>query len=141
MSFTAFTAIVGSLLPPPAPLGNPREFLLERYFAQHEFTANHLLCCSDVAPLTLKEVLELSSGDDEALGLWENLSLGYTESQGHPLLLKEIAATYESGAIAPEHVLTVVPQEGILLTVEALVGAGDEVIVTWPAYQSLFGWT
>jgi hypothetical protein len=39
------------------------------------------------------------------------LSLGYTESDGHPALRKEIAGLYES--VRPEEVLVLVPQEAI----------------------------
>ena len=35
-------------------------FELERFFAIHEFSAPHLLCCSDCAPLTVDEVLALA---------------------------------------------------------------------------------
>ena len=41
----------------PVAVGESLEpFKLERYFALHEFTAPHLLCCSDAEPLTLPEV-------------------------------------------------------------------------------------
>ncbi len=62
-------------------------FHLERYFAKHEFSAPYMLSASDVESLKMRELLELA--DNETLALWENLALGYTESQGHPLLLKE----------------------------------------------------
>ena len=116
---------------------NPRPFLLERYFGIHEFTAKVLLSSSDVESLSVREVLELSSGDAEAMALWNDLSLGYTESQGHPLLLREIAATYNS-QIDTSHILEIAPEEGIFIAMSAIVAAGDNVVVTWPAYQSLF---
>ena len=34
-----------------------RPFALERYFAEHEFSAEFLLCSSDVEPYALREVL------------------------------------------------------------------------------------
>jgi hypothetical protein len=37
----------------------------QRFFAQHEFSAPHLLCCSDCEPLTLKELLAIA--DDDSL--------------------------------------------------------------------------
>lgn len=67
-------------------------FRLERFFARYECAVPHLLCASDCEPLTLPELLALA--DDEARALWERLSLGYTESQGHSLLRQEIAALY-----------------------------------------------
>jgi len=52
----------------------PREFRLERFFAKHEFATTHLLCCSDVQPMSMRALLELA--DAETLLLWENLGLG-----------------------------------------------------------------
>jgi hypothetical protein len=63
-------------------------FALERFFARWEFEAPFLMCCSDCEPLSMKEVLDLA--DDELRELWSSLRLGYTETAGHSLLLKEI---------------------------------------------------
>lgn len=109
-------------------------FKLERYFAQHEFKARYLLSASDCESLALADLLALA--DPEALRLWENLGLGYTESQGHPLLREEIARQYRR--IAAEDVLVAAPEEAIFIAMSALLGVGDQVIVTWPAYQSLY---
>ena len=54
-----------------------------------QFTTPHLLCSSDCEPQRLRELLR--HADAESLRLWEELSLGYTESQGLPLLRAEIA--------------------------------------------------
>ena len=64
------------------------DFRLERYFAQHEFTAKYLLSSSDCDGYELNYVLENAS--IEELKLWENLKLGYTESEGIPLLREAI---------------------------------------------------
>lgn len=106
-------------------------FLLERWFAQHEFSAPHLLSPSDCETWTLAELLALA--DAEGRSLWEGLALGYTESEGHPLLLEEIRGLYEG---AP-HALEVVPVEGVFLAISALLEPGDEVVATAPAYQAL----
>ena len=118
----------------------PRPFKLERYFGIHEFTAKVLLSSSDVESLSVKELLKICSdaNDSTSLSQWENLSLGYTESQGHPDLLNEIAAHYAGGLVRPQHVLEVAPEEGILVAMSTLVCAADTVVVTWPAYQSLY---
>lgn len=42
---------------------------------------------------------------------WENLTLGYTEADGDPILRKEIAKLYES--VSEEHVTVMIPQEAI----------------------------
>ncbi len=108
-------------------------FKLERFFAEHEFNVRHLLSASDCESLSLPELLALA--DPEMLDLWERLSLGYTESQGHPLLRAEVARQYRQ--ISPENVLIAAPEEAIFIAMNALLTPGDEVVVTWPAYQSL----
>ena len=111
------------------------DFTLERYFAQWEFAAKHLLCASDIEGFQMSELLALA--DTETRGLWKGLRLGYTESTGHPLLRREIAATYET--IEPDDVLTFAgAEEAIFCLMNVLVGPGDHVIVTWPGYQSLY---
>lgn len=111
-----------------------KPFELERYFAKYEFTAPYLLSCSDCEPLTLKEVLSLS--DSQTLRMWNNLWLGYTNSQGHPQLREEVSKLYTK--IKPQEVLIVAPQEGILIAMNVLLEKGNHVIVTYPGYQSLY---
>eukprot|EP01043_Picozoa_sp_COSAG02_P085744 COSAG02_NODE_23330_length_722_cov_0.914928_1_plen_129_part_10 len=82
----------------------------------------------------MSELLTMS--DPETLALWEGLSLGYTESQGHPKLVAEIASMYET--IAPDEVLCVVPEEGIFIAMTCLLGPGDHVVCVAPCYQSLY---
>jgi aspartate/methionine/tyrosine aminotransferase len=109
-------------------------FKLERWFAQYEFSAPHQLCNSDCEALSMSELLAMS--DPESLSLWESLSLGYTESQGLPALVSEIAGMYET--VAPEEVLCIVPEEGIYITMSTLLQPGDHVVVVAPSYQSLY---
>jgi aspartate/methionine/tyrosine aminotransferase len=109
-------------------------FQLERYFAKYEFSARYLLSSSDCESLTMQEMLGMA--DRESLDMWEQLKLGYTESWGHPVLREEISRVYQS--ITPPGVLTVVPEEGIYLTMRALLKPGDHVICTFPGYQSLY---
>ena len=111
------------------------EFTLERYFARWEFAVEHVLCASDVEGYPMADLLELA--DDEARGLWDGLRLGYTESTGHPLLRREIAALYET--IDPDEVLTFAgAEEAVFCLLNVLLGPGDHAIVTWPGYQSLY---
>ena len=111
------------------------EFALERYFARWEFTAEHLLCASDVQGVPMADLLALA--DDETGALWARLTLGYTESTGHPLLRREIAELYDS--IHLDEVLTFAgAEEAIFCLVNVLVGPSDHVIATWPGYQSLY---
>jgi aspartate/methionine/tyrosine aminotransferase len=110
------------------------DFELERYFARWEFDAPYLLCASDAETFTLAELLERA--DDETAALWRELTLGYTESSGHPLLRAEIALLYE-GLQADDVIVFAGAEEPIFAIATALLGAGDHAIVTWPAYQSL----
>jgi aspartate/methionine/tyrosine aminotransferase len=112
-----------------------KPFLLERYFAKHEFSAPYLLSSSDCDGWAQSEVLDLA--DEQTRGLWNGLRLGYTESTGLPLLRREIAALYQG--VDADQVLVVVPQEGINLAMNALLQKGDHVICTHPGYQSLYG--
>ncbi|MFI5361408.1 MAG: aminotransferase class I/II-fold pyridoxal phosphate-dependent enzyme [Elusimicrobiota bacterium] len=111
-----------------------KPFLLERYFARHEFSAPYLLSSSDCDGWALSEILSLA--DSEARALWDGLRLGYTESTGLPALKREIAGLY--AGIGPEQVLVSVPQEGINLAMNALLKKGDHVVCTYPGYQSLY---
>ncbi|MFL5721707.1 MAG: aminotransferase class I/II-fold pyridoxal phosphate-dependent enzyme [Chloroflexota bacterium] len=111
------------------------DFALERYFAEWEFNVDHVLCASDVEGFPMSELIALA--DTETRALWKGLRLGYSESMGHPLLRREIAATYES--IEPEDVLTFAgAEEAIFCLMNVAVEPGDHVIVTWPGYQSLY---
>ena len=111
-----------------------KPFKLERYFAAYEFSVKYLLSSSDCEALTQGELLSYAS--DAHRSLWDDLKLGYTESRGHPLLLESIASLYQG--IDPANVMEVVPEEGIFIAMNTLLQAGDHVVVTYPAYQSLY---
>lgn len=111
-----------------------RTFKLERYLAKYEFNCPYLLSASDCESLSLQGLLDLA--DSKGRNLWSQLSLGYTETQGHPLLRKEIVQLYE--CVTPENVLIVTPEEGIFIAMNALLEQGDHIIVNFPCYQSLY---
>lgn len=109
------------------------EFKLERFFAEHEFSAPYLLCASDCEAMRLDELLayrpEARQGLDE---LW----LGYTESPGHPALRAAIAGLYET--IGSDDILVHSgAEEAIFTFMNGLLGPGDHIIVHTPCYQSL----
>lgn len=111
------------------------DFALERYFARWEFHVRHVLCASDLEPLSLHELVSFADAPTRAL--WDSLRLGYTESLGHPLLRAEIASLYET--VTPDDVITFAgAEEGIFLAMHAMLHAGDHAAVLWPAYQSLY---
>lgn len=62
-------------------------FKLERYFARYEFSVKYLLSSSDCESLGMDELLGMAAPESHAL--WDGLKLGYTESQGYPLLREE----------------------------------------------------
>ncbi len=110
-----------------------KPFHTERYFAQHEFTAPHILCASDCESLTVDELLALAGAEPGALG---DQHLGYTESQGSPALRAEIAKMYaelDAGQILGLGA----PEEGIFCTLHALLEPDDQVVVLTPCYDSL----
>ena len=122
-------AYVGKIIPMELP-----PFKLERYFAKFEFSVKYLLSSSDCDGLSQSELLGLA--DSEARLLWENLTLGYTESLGHPVLRQEVARLYKG--LKPEQVLISTPEEGIFIAMHTLLLKGDHVICTFPGYQSLY---
>ncbi len=108
-------------------------FRLERYLAQHEFTAPHLLCGSDCETLAIHDILDLEPGARER---FLNMRLGYTESPGSPELRAAIAGLYDH--IRPEDVLVHAgAEEAIFIFMNVLLAPGDHVIVHYPCYQSL----
>lgn len=113
---------------------NIADFKLERYFAQYEFSTQYLLSCSDCDGYPLSYVLDQATADEKQL--WENLTLGYTESDGHHLLRDIIAAQYET--ISANQVVVASPGELNFILMNALLQAGDHVICMSPAYQSLY---
>jgi aspartate/methionine/tyrosine aminotransferase len=110
------------------------DFELERFFARYEFAVEHLLCASDVEGWRMDELLALA--DDETRALWSGLTLGYTESLGHPRLRAEIAALYET--VHPDGVVVFAgAEEAIFIVANVTLEPGDHAIVVWPTYQSL----
>jgi len=108
-------------------------FKTEHFFARYEFTTPYQLCNSDCETTTVEELLKLAGVSMEELG---HLSLGYTETLGHPRLRKAIAETYAQ-ADTDDVIMLATPVEGIYLVACAVLNPGDEVIVLSPAYDAL----
>jgi len=108
-------------------------FATELFFSFYEFTTPYLLCASDCETMSVGELLNLAGETTETL---LDLRLGYTESQGHPELRSAVAALYERVS-SDEVVMLGAPEEGIYLTMRALLEPNDHVVVLTPAYDSL----
>ena len=108
-------------------------FKLERYFAEHEFTAKYLLSSSDSDGYELKYVLESASAKE--LDLWAKMKLGYTESEGNPILREAILQYYRINQI--ENVVVATPGELNFISMNVLLESSDHVITVSPCYQSL----
>ncbi len=108
----------------PSPVNGepmyPAPFALERFFARYEFSARYLLSASDCQGPAMAELV--AAAGDELRASWEDLHLGYTESQGLPELRAQIAALY--GQVDAERVLVAAPEEAIFLTMHALLAPG-----------------
>jgi aspartate/methionine/tyrosine aminotransferase len=111
-----------------------QDFALERFFARWEFSAELLLCTSDVEGWSMRELLELA--DEDGHRRWDELRLGYTESSGDPALRAEIAGLYEH-LTADDILVFAGAEEAVFALHNILLGPGDHAIVIRPAYQSL----
>ena len=109
-------------------------FALERYFARYEFNARYLLSSSDCESLSMAALLAMA--DQELRRQWDDLKLGYTESQGHPELRAAVASLYNG--LQAEDILVAAPEEAIFLLMHSLLAPGDHVVCTFPGYQSLY---
>lgn len=111
-----------------------RVFELERYFAKYEFSARYLLSASDCESLSLNDLVQMA--DEASRKMWDSLTLGYSESQGHPLLREEISRLYDT--ISADDLVVAVPSECIYLAMHILLRKSDNIIHLFPAYQSLY---
>ena len=108
-------------------------FKLERFFAKYEFNTEFLLCSSDCEAMSIADLLAL---EPDAAQKFQQVWLGYTESQGSPALQREISKLYET--IQPDDILVHTgAEEAIFIFMNTMFQNGDHVIVHLPGYQSL----
>jgi aspartate/methionine/tyrosine aminotransferase len=108
-------------------------FALERYFAPREFKARLQLSSSDCEALALADVV--AGANDETRAAWHELKLSYVDTRGIPPWRAAIA---DLTGVSGDDVITCAPAEGIFLAMSTLLSAGDRVVATMPAYQSLY---
>ncbi len=111
-----------------------KDFAVERYFAKYEFTAKYLLSSSDCDGYSMDYVLNLASKAE--MELWDNLTLGYTETVGSEFLRKAIQQHYQS--IQMDEILVASPGEANFILMNVVLSAGDHVVCMAPMYQSLY---
>jgi len=108
-------------------------FKLERYFAKYEFQTEYLLCTSDSESMPIADLLAM---EKDAAEKFQQVWLGYTESQGSLALRREIGKLYET--IQPKEILVHAgAEEAIFIFMFAAFNEYDHVIVHSPGYQSL----
>lgn len=106
---------------------NLPEFEMERWQSLHEHRVDLNLSESGVAPLSLREVAEMTGVEPGETGL------GYTQTNGTRRLREHIAALYPRAG--PENVLvTSGGAEANFLVMWHLVSSGDRVAVLLPTY-------
>lgn len=110
-------------------------FKLEEYLGKYEFSAPYLLCCSDAESMEMQEIIAMAHPSEKAL--WNNLTLGYTEVQGLPLLREQIASSLYPRLDADNIQCFAGAEDGIFCALHALCEADDHIIVLTPCYQSL----
>ena len=110
-----------------------RDFDLEVFFSQWEFSARHHMTASDAEAMSMSELLDLAK--PEGRDAFENLWLGYTETWGAPELRERIAATYY-GLDASNILCHAGAGEGIYAAMRVLLAKEDHAIVVVPNYQS-----
>lgn len=110
-----------------------KDFRLERYFGQHEFSAKYLLSSSDCDGFPMQYVLDQATPRE--LERWEHLTLGYTESEGMVGLREAILQYYSVPSV--ENVVVASPGELNFATMNVLLRPGDHVVSVSPCYQSL----
>lgn len=112
------------------------EFLLEKYFAKYEFTADYMFSCSDCDGYSMKYILNQASNTEKEM--WENLHMGYTETPGSPYLREAITQYY--GMVEEDNIIVASPGELSFMTMNILMEGVQKphAVVVSPAYQSLY---
>ncbi len=111
-----------------------KDFAIERYFAEHEFTAKYLLSSSDCDGYSMQYVLDQASPPERSR--WDSLTLGYTETRGAAALRTAICKQYTG--IGEKDVVVLSPNEAIFSLMNVLLEKGDHVICMAPTYQALY---
>ncbi len=111
-----------------------KDFIMEEWLMRNRGVVRHNLGESGVADYRLSELIDMCGIDPREL---LDIKLEDESTYGSPLLRGEIARTYEG--IPPEKILvTTGTSEGLFILFNLLLEPGDEVIVQFPEFQSLY---
>jgi len=111
-----------------------RDFQLEVFFEQYEFSAPYLLTQSDCETMPVSSLLAMEPGSEKA---FLNQRLGYTEVSGSPRLKEQIARLYKTHQ-ADNVIVHTGAQEAIFNFMNVFLESGDHVITQFPIYQSIY---
>ncbi len=112
-----------------------RDFQLEMFMSQYEFSVRHFLCGSDAQTMTLRELLDMAS--EEELEQWSALELNYSETMGSPALRRDIARYCYTRRTDKDIICFAGAEEGVYCAMHALLGPEDHAVIFCPNYQSL----
>ncbi|RJO67448.1 MAG: aminotransferase class I/II-fold pyridoxal phosphate-dependent enzyme [Myxococcales bacterium] len=110
-------------------------FLMEEWLSGFRFDVECNLAESGMRDLTLRELLALCGRSDA--GLLENLLLEDMPTNGSPYLRQAIAQCYRR--VQPDDILvTTGTGEALFVFFNVMLEPGDEVVVSFPAFQALY---
>lgn len=109
-------------------------FELETWFREHYFDAEIILCVSGVEEYSLGELRKIASLSQEEM---DSIVLLDSPSYGSDGVRQAIARRWTNGE-AERVMVTHGSSEAMFLAMNALLNAGDEVVVLTPCYQPLF---
>ena len=111
-----------------------RDFDLEVFFEQYEFSAPYLLTQSDCESMSIDTLLAKEPGSQEE---FLKQRLGYTEVTGSPELKEQIAKLYKKHEV-DDVIIHTGAQEAIFNFLNIFLEPADHVITQFPIYQSIY---
>jgi aspartate/methionine/tyrosine aminotransferase len=113
-------------------------FALERWMTTWELRVTHDITESGITPMSIDDLLNVARVPDPAALLADLMAKPqfYSEARGTEELRQTIAATYRDVS-ADDVLVTTGAIEANFLVCNALLEAGDHVVVTTPCYQQL----
>jgi aspartate/methionine/tyrosine aminotransferase len=113
-------------------------FALERWMTTWELNVTHDITESGISPMSVDELFRIAEIDDPDAVIADLMARPqlYSEARGTESLRQTIADTFRA-ATADDVLVTTGAIEANFLVCNALLKAGDHVVVTTPCYQQL----